>query len=94
MDLTIADILQFLTAKVFNQAGLVAVLLFWGNVYQAWDKKSYRKENNDLHEKILTLAVEQTKTNAESNNVLDKIIDMLTVIDKNGNRTCHYRNKE
>ena len=86
MDMTIGGILQFLTDKVLTEAGLVAVLLFLGNIYQAYDRKSYRAENTELHNKILTLALEQTKVNAESNNVLDKISDMLTLMHVTSNR--------
>jgi hypothetical protein len=94
MDMTLADLFQLLMNKIFNEAGLVAVLLFCLNIYQAKETKASRKENSELHNKILTLAVEQTKTNSESNKVLDKIIDMLTE-NKNEDRSCHYkRDKE
>ncbi len=94
MDLGFSEVIEFLSNKIFNEAGLVAVLLFWGNMYQAWDKKSYRAENTTLHEKILTLAIEQTKTNAESNNVLDKMSEMLTAIHSNDKVGCKFQQKE
>ena len=94
MDFTLGDLLQFVTNKVLTQAGLVSALLFAANIYQIIIIKWYRQENTELHNKILTLALEQTKVNAASNNVLDKISDMLNMIHFTDKRSCNFKEKE
>ena len=74
---TLTKIMEFLGDKVFTEAGVVALLLFWWGIYLILDNRALRRENNKLHDRVYNLGISQTEVNTETNNVLDKIVDAL-----------------
>lgn len=66
--------------KVFTEAGLVALLLFWANVYQASQLRAERNKNEALNEKIYALGTASVKQNEAHNHLLDKVAELMNRI--------------
>jgi hypothetical protein len=76
---------EFITGlgdKVFSEAGILALIEFWLCVYFIWDNRGLRKELKIQNEKLYDLGVQSVASSVETNNVLDKIGETLSVLSK------------
>lgn len=71
------EFINGLADKVFTEAGLVALLLFWANIYQASQLRAERKKNEVLNEKIYALGTASVKQNEAHNHLLDKVAELM-----------------
>lgn len=66
--------------KVFTEAGVLAGILFLYAIYASWDNRGLRKELSQLHERVFNMGMKQVETSAETNTVLDKVIDAFDAL--------------
>lgn len=67
------DLLDKMGDRVFTEAGILALILFWFCIYLLLDNRSYRRENRTLNDKIFTMGMQQVTVNSESNAVMGKL---------------------
>lgn len=90
--------LHSLGEKVFNEAGILAFILFWSCIYLGWDNRCLRKDYKELSEKssdrLFQMGTDQVKTSMESNHILDKMSDTIASLTALLERKGILRKKE